>query len=613
MFSRLLVRTKTAAALGLRNVARVVSYRVRMRAGLHPVQRLDLPRPPVAPFFDDPVEPVPLPAPRAWHTTANYFGWFTPDLAGGPPNWHRNLFTAKLATGIEDAWWTIPDFDPAVGDIKTIWEASRLDWVVNLAQRSRSRSMPDASIDTLNAWLGDWCAKNPPYRGHNWKCAQEASIRVMHLATASMILGQTRVPRPALVELLTIHLKRIAPTMSYAIGQDNNHGTSEAAALFIGGSWLGMLGDPAGRRWEALGRKWLENRADRLISPDGGFSQYSVNYHRFMLDTFSVAEVWRRHVERQAFSDALYGRIQAATEWLRTMVDPATGDAPNLGANDGANLLPLTDADYRDYRPSVQLASALFANRAAYSGPGHWEAHLRWLGVEKPIEVLPAPRSRLFDDGGFAVVRRGEAMAVLRYPRFRHRPSHADALHVDLWLAGNNLLRDGGSFSYADPEWHAYFTGALGHNTAQLDDREQMPRVARFLWGDWLRTMSLDVIQEFANDSTVGAAYADGRGGTHARRIELGEGALTITDTIGGVSRRAVLRWRLRPGQWSANANEFTDGGHVLSIASDAPITRCQIVEGWESRYYGQKTTIPVVEVEIANPGVVVTKYRWGR
>jgi len=39
-------------------------------------------------------------------------------------------------------------------------------------------------------------------------------------------------------------------------------------------------------------------------------------------------------------------------------------------------------------------------------------------------------------------------MALLRYPRFRFRPSHADVLHVDLWVDAVNVLRDGGTFSY---------------------------------------------------------------------------------------------------------------------------------------------------------------------
>ena len=52
------------------------------------------------------------------------------------------------------------------------------------------------------------------------------------------------------MELVYIHLKRIESTISYAIAQDNNHGTSEAAALFIGGSWLLANGYDYGEDFE---------------------------------------------------------------------------------------------------------------------------------------------------------------------------------------------------------------------------------------------------------------------------------------------------------------------------------------------------------------------------
>jgi len=66
----------------------------------------------------------------------------------------------------------------------------------------------------------------------------------------------------------------------------------------------------------------------------------------------------------------LYSRVAAASEWLRCTTQPSNGDGPNLGANDGARLLALTDTDYRDYRPSIQLASVLFHSASAFSGRG---------------------------------------------------------------------------------------------------------------------------------------------------------------------------------------------------------------------------------------------------
>src|SRR3546814_19758965 len=108
----------------------------------------------------------------------------------------------------------------------------------------------------ISDWSSDVCSSDL-YRGPNWKCAQEASIRLLHLATAGLILGQVRETSVPLRALVLTHLRRIAATMSYAVAQANNHATSEAAALFIGGSWLAANGSRAG---ESLVRRRSEER-----------------------------------------------------------------------------------------------------------------------------------------------------------------------------------------------------------------------------------------------------------------------------------------------------------------------------------------------------------------
>ena len=60
-------------------------------------------------------------------------------------------------------------------------------------------------------------------------------------------------------------------------------------------------------------------------------------------------------------------------------------------------------------------------------------------------------------------------------------PSQADAMHVDLWVNGKNLLVDAGSYSYnTNTGLSDYFNGTASHNTVQFDDRDQMPKLGRF-------------------------------------------------------------------------------------------------------------------------------------
>jgi len=603
------LKFKTLHAIGLHNVARVFAYRLRLRLGIHPVQHIAAVVPAGA-YFRLPDSPrhTDLTANRQWQEAHHYFGWFKrPSTA--IPDWFTNPFTGMRFADVKRPWWQIPDFNPGIGDIKTIWEASRFDWVIGFAQQASQGDT--AALDKLNRWLADWSQKNPPYFGPNWKCGQEASIRVMHLAMAALILDQVENPLPTLQTLIRVHQMRIAPTLSYAIAQDNNHGTSEAAALFIGGSWLATLGDKQGRKWAIKGRKWLTNRARMLIEASGSFSQYSVNYHRVMLDTYCMAEIWRRKTNRPVFRPRLYERLNKAAYWLYAFTNPNTGDAPNLGANDGARLLPLTDTDYRDYRPSVQLSMALFSNSRAYEPDGTWNYPLQWLDIPLPHALAKLPPSQHFMHGGYAMLRHDAAVAMLRYPRFRFRPSHADALHVDFWLRDENVLRDGGSFSYADNEAVDTFSGTASHNTIQFDDRDQMPRLGRFLFGEWLYTNQFEPITETDSTVTTSVQYKDWLGAFHTRQIALSPRELRITDEIGGFKQKAILRWRLTPGEWMLDGNRVSNGKIALTVTGTMPIERLELTEATESRYYLQKTSLPVLEVEVTSTGTLETELTW--
>jgi len=491
-----------------------------------------------------------------------------------------------------------------------------MDWVLAFAQRARNGD--SAALTRLNTWLLDWCTNNQPYYGPNWKCGQEASIRVMNLAVAAIVLGQTRSATEGLNSLITVHLQRISPTLQYAIAQDNNHGTSEAAALFIGGSWLESQGIAPGKNWARVGRYWLENRVARLIGADGSFSQYSLNYHRVLLDTLSTAELWRLQLALPRFSDDWEQKARAAVGWLFSMIDASTGDGPNVGANDGARLLQLTDTTYRDYRPSVQLAMALFCDERAYAEDKGCNDLLCWLGVPFPEKISSPPGNFCADDGGFAVIRRGSTMAMLRYPRFRFRPSQADALHVDLWVGGENLLRDAGSFSYsAEPTWISYFGGTASHNTVQFDGRDQMPRLSRFLFGDWLKTSSFVPISVGLASTQVSAGYRDDHGASHLRAISVTENRLCVVDTLEGFRDFAVLRWRLAPGDWvlridhEYNEAHVSCGAQLLTVRTNVPIVTCQLTIGWESRHYLEKLPLPVLELEVRQAATLTTEYRW--
>jgi Heparinase II/III-like protein len=599
---------RTVYALGLKSVLKVALYRIGIRFGFNPV--LSLKEDHVAgPFFSsDAFSPTGLTTSPKWIDKAHYFGWAEFPISGNAPDWHLNPFTGKRVEATAH-WSKLPDFSDS-GDIKIIWEPSRFDWVINNAERAREGDV--TSLERINIWLEDWTDKNPAYRGPNWKCGQEASIRVMHLAVAAIILDQVKNPLPALAKLIEIHLRRIAPTLSYAVGQDNNHGTSEAAALFIGGSWLKSLGHPQGGKWADIGRNVLEERVATLIAPDGTFSQYSMVYQRVLIGTLIIAERLRHALGLPEFSGVFQKQAALATRWLHTFTDADNGDVPNIGANDGASLLPLSDTAFRDFRSSIQMASALFCKARAYPQTANVDAAAHRLGIALPDECLPKRKSMVFSDGGFVALNNGSAWGYLRFPRFVFRPSQADALHFDLWHGGKALLYDAGSFSYAaDPETYAYYAGTKGHNTIMFDDSDQMSRLGRFLYADWLKTDGIPALLENDSEAGITAGYRSRSGIKHSRAIRLKPRSVTVTDTISGFKKYAVMRWRLPKGEWSISGNEVRAMNFVLKFEASMAIERAEIVTGSHSTHYLSKEDCPILEIEVREPGTITTFFEW--
>ncbi len=602
----LLVKVKTVFDLGFLNLGRVFIYKLAVKFRFNPVQNVKADVAKGDFFLPYPGDPKKLSVNSNWINKHTFFSYMRKNSIC-IPEWHTNILTNKKITDVDQAWFQISDFNSELGDIKGIWEASRFDWVLVFAQAIANGD--DLYRAKLNRWLLNWLENNKPYLGPNWKCGQEASIRVLHLAFAALLLGQTEETTFPLLTLIKAHLKRISPTIMYAIAQDNNHGTSEAAALYVGGSWLAANGDKEGIKWQKQGDKWLENRAKHLIEKDGSFSQYSTTYHRLMLDTYSMVEIWRKSFSLPKFTNSFYSRLKAATYWLYTFTQFDSGDAPNLGANDGARLLPLVHSDYRDFRPSVQLSACLFFHKSAYGVSGNYDIPLQWLDIQKPIDVMQSPVSCDFVDGGYACLIEGEAFAILNYPKFRFRPSQCDVLHVDFWHKGKNILRDGGTYSYnAGQDVIDYYGGVQSHNTIEFDCHDQMPRLSRFLLGGWLKAKNKETLIKNCKSTAFSVGYIDRFGCKHHRKIEIEKNKMTIVDTVSGFKKNAILRWRLLPAEWSFNGTCLSLGSYQLTVSSSVRIKRQELVQGVESRYYYRESVLPVFEVEIEEEGVLTTE-----
>jgi len=617
---RLEVIVGTILRLGITNVARVLFYRVCKRAGIY---RWRLPQQIAAPLTisSAPISSISAPfksreivseAAELLNGQARFFSVHVYD-PGNPPDWFLNPFQKERHPDSSLHWSEIRDFRGDVGDIKAVWEMSRFHWASIFARAFRI-SGETRYLSALRFWTDDWWQKNPPNTGPNWMCGQETSIRLINLLTAFRLVNPEEF-ETGLIPFVEAHCRRVQVTHGYAIAQENNHATSEAAGLFIGGLWLAAADTDIhtkhrGERWAAQGRALLERSVRHLVSSDGSFSQHSLTYHRILLDTLSLAEIWRRALGQAAFSNVFYERAAAATRWLESMIDFSTGDGPNLGSNDGAYPYRFDGSHYRDFRPTLQLASRLFL-RAPALEPGPWDEGCAWLGVstDQLAQTPPAQSSRVFPDGGYVLLQNSSgARALIRTAAKRFRPPHADALHLDLWWRGQNILRDGGTYSYAEGGPLAVeLASIVGHNLPQFDDHDQMPRLSRFLFGDWVKVSGDSSITSAADSQSWTGGYVDRWGGHHRRSVTLHGKTLTVVDQVEGFKDKATFRWRLAPGDWRLRGTDCSSAIGRVSVESNVPVRRVALEEGWESRHYLEYSPLPVLAVEVGNSPATLT------
>lgn len=410
---------------------------------------------------------------------------------GFPPNWHRNALTGEQAPA-DRHWSEICDFD--YGDIKVIWDLNRFAFAFDLV-RAYGRTGDEGWAEIFWTLVEDWHVHNQPSRGANWKCGQEASLRLMAWCFGLFGFLRSAATTPnrvaQLLKMVSHTGRRVADNVDYALSQNNNHGVSEAAGLWTIGLLFPELHHAD--RWRHLGRGLLERLARQLIYDDGAFSQHSWNYHRLMLHDY----IWSLRLGQlngQVFAAEVVERIHRAGELLYQMHDPRTGEVPCYGQDDGSLILPLNNCSYFDYRPVLQATSVVTSDRRCLA-EGPWDEDVLWLCGPTYSELSVEPPARhdvAAADGGYFSLRGSDTAVFTRAASFRHRPAQTDALHVDLWWKGHNIAIDPGTFSYNAPRpWNNPLATAAYHNTVTVDGRDQMTRAGRWMWLPWLRCTSM--------------------------------------------------------------------------------------------------------------------------
>jgi hypothetical protein len=545
---------------------------------------------------------------------------------GSPIDWQLDPVRSRRAPLAH--WSQIDPLDPAlVGDSKIAWELSRHQWVVRLAQAfaiTKDSRYATAAVNAIEHWID----ANPVGRGLNWASSLEVAFRVIAWAWTLALLRDAAAISPAfttrLLASIHAHAAHVRKYLSYYFSP-NTHLTGEALGLFYAGTLFPHFRDAAD--WRATGARILVEQSRIQIGDDGVYFEQSTCYQRYTCEFYlHFLLLAARH--GMAIPADVPSRVSRMFDFLVSMRRP-DGSMPLVGDADDGCLMPLVCRDPDDFRGVFAVYAAMFRRPDVAAASGGPAPEVLWLlgpdGVRHIHQTnhasTPPPASRVFDPGGYAIMRSGwdrdaHQLILDTGPLGCHVSSghgHEDLLAIQCSVFGDRVLVDAGTYGYtAEPAWRNYFRSAAAHSTVTVDGLGQSEPTGPFGWRrrpravlrEWITTPEFDVADAVHN------AYAHlERPVVHRRRVVFVKPDFwVLIDDIRGERTHTIdLSFQFAPLRVELVSPDCcrvqTERGAVLWVVplASTPMVNTirsgelEPIRGWISERYGHKQPSPAL------------------
>jgi len=501
-------------------------------------------------------------------------------------DWHTDPFTGKKYTA-DKHYLDFDDFSEGE-DIKNIWERARFCYLFDIIRYDHHYSSNSTSF--VISEITSFIDANPINFGPHYISGQEIAIRVLNWLFALHFYQQDEQFDEAVWQKIMCsvyeQLQLIYCNFHYAEKfVRNNHVITEAAALFVYSVLFPQLKEA--QHWQKYALSILEREGVYQIFNDGTYLQYSMNYHRVIIQVYT----WILKIAKLnsiSLSEKLITRLTSSLQFLIQCTNEKTGKLPNYGANDGSLFFPLNDNLFNDFRPQLQcLANSLGIE---YLENTVFEDTLWFQNQTSGFQTNYAPLKgvRNYSDSGYYTFKEKEQFTYITCCAFKNRPSQADQLHIDIWNGDINIMRDGGSFRYnTDKSDILYFFGTQSHNTVTYNQLDQMLKGPRFIWYFWSKVIHATTTEDensYTFNGKIKAFRQSGKWITHERTVTKIKGRpdWTIIDIIDNSEKKPVQQI------WHPDIS--FDTNFVISAVDEQGISiERQIETGFYSGSYAEK------------------------
>lgn len=429
--------------------------------------------------------------------------------------------------------------EDAPGDIRTNWELNRHRQFALLA-KSWYVTGENCYIEELECLFESFNAACPFMWGPEWSSPMELSIRLVNWLVTAAFLDAAAQKNEKSRKLATRladgawamagHVRSHYSRYSSA----NNHTIVEAAGVAIAGAVFGQ------EDWMSEALSILEVEVVRQTFPDGVNKEQALHYQLFVMESLCLVSHALRTSGRKA-PQWLFGQLRLMAGYVRACY-VGNGRYIEFGDDDEGAILCLSGAKpvYGDYVLSLVTMEA--DDGQCWVEDVTCCETIHWLYPE--TELLRAQKQSLvqleaasdFPYGGVSVIRKGGFVLAFDHGPLGLDPlaahGHADALSIQLYLDGESVLIDPGTYVYnGNRKMRDLFRSTRVHNVVCIDGQSQSEALGPFLWGR--KAIVSESCLSRDNHAVTAAAAHDGYAPNICiRQVAISDDIVNIIDCI---------------------------------------------------------------------------------
>ncbi len=437
------------------------------------------------------------------------------------PDWFFDPVTGRRAPQIDYCFKVNHRSEDATGNVKQIWELSRMHHLTVLAA-AFSLSGDERYAERAASHLRSWWAQNPFLSGVHWTSGIEVGIRLTTWVWVRRLLDRwvgaaDLFERNELARAQTWWHQHYLASFRSRGSSANNHVIAEAAGLLVAALAFDWFAESS--RWAEEAARILEHELKCNTFPTGVNREMAFDYHGFVVELAVVAAAEASWAGRP-LSDGLWELLYRMFDVVASTVDVRLR-APRQGDGDNGTALVL-DA------PTTERWSGLLAiGEALFDAPRWWPAVEPTMTSTLLASMAGrhgAPckddRPSHYADAGLTLLRSSPSDGEEIWCRCDAGPhgflsiaahAHADALAVEVRYDGVDVLADPGTYCYhGEPRWRTYFRSTLAHNTIEVGGRDQSTSRGPFLWTRHARSRLIELETDADGDVIAWSAEHDG-------------------------------------------------------------------------------------------------------